>query len=98
MDHADLLYWGCLTAAGILSVWTAALLTATLVALAPSFGTKPRTSFRTKFQSTFRKFAPGAATISSTRNHGTEEPTPPRPLSEALPQRSRLGRALRFTE
>ncbi len=90
MDHADLLYWGCMMAAGILSVWTAVLLTATLIALAPPLGTRLRAAFR--------KFAPGAATISSTRSHGAEEPTPPRPLSEALPRRSRLGRALRLTQ
>ena len=84
MERADLLYSGLMFAAGMLSVWTALLLTATFVALAP----------------TFRKSAPGAATISSTRSHvpkhhGAEELTPPGSLSEALPQRSVLGRPLR---
>ena len=83
MERADLLYSGLMFAAGMLSLWTALLLTATFVALAPSL----------------RKSAPGAATISSTSRstsalpHGAEEPTPPRSLSEALPQRSRSGAA-----
>ena len=84
MDRADLLYSGLMFAAGMLSLWTALLLTATFVALAPAL----------------RKSAPDAATISSTRSHasahhGTEESTPPSSLSEALPQRSVLGRSLR---
>ena len=84
MERADLLYSGLMFAAGMLSLWTALLLTATFVALAPSL----------------RKSAPGAATISSTRSHapahhGAEESTPPSSLSEALPQRSVLGRSLR---
>ena len=87
MERADLLYSGLMFAAGILSVWTALLLTATCVALAPAL----------------RKSAPSAATISSTEDrgpthHGAEEPTPPRSLPEALPRRSRLGRALRLIE
>ena len=60
MDHADLLYWGYMMAAGILSVWTAVLLMATLVALAPPLGMRLRTTlqniFRTIFRTTFRKF------------------------------------------
>ena len=36
MERADLLYSGLMFAAGMLSVWTALLLTAGLVALAPS--------------------------------------------------------------
>src|SRR6266446_4439871 len=84
MERADLLYSGLMFAAGMLSLWTALLLTATFVALAPAL----------------RKSAPSAATISSTRSHasthhGAEEPTPPSSLSEALPQRSVLGRPLR---
>ena len=82
MERADLLYSGLMFAAGMLSLWTALLLTATFVALAPAL----------------RKSAPTAATISSTRRHAAEEPTPPRSLSEALPQRSRLGRALRLIQ
>jgi hypothetical protein len=87
MERADLLYSGLMFAAGMLSLWTALLLTATFVALAPSL----------------RKSAPTAATISSTTrhtltHHGAEEPTPPRSLSEALPQRSILGRALRLIQ
>jgi hypothetical protein len=79
MERADLLYSGLMFAAGMLSLWTALLITAAFVALAPSLG----------------KSAPAAATISSTeghdpthrasRHHGAEEPTPPRSLSEALP-------------
>ena len=36
MERADLLYSGLMFAAGMLSVWTALLLTAAFVALAPS--------------------------------------------------------------
>src|ERR1700693_628556 len=84
MERADLLYSGLMFAAGMLSLWTALLLTATFVALAPSL----------------RKSAPTAATISSTsshapKHHGPEESTPLSSLSEALPQRSVLGRPLR---
>ena len=82
MERADLLYSGLMFAAGMLSVWTVLLLTATLVGLAPAL----------------RKSAPAAATISSTEPHAAEEPTPPRSLSEALSQRSRLGRALRLIQ
>src|SRR5277367_4229887 len=102
MERADLLYSGLMFAAGLLSLWTALLLTATFVALAPSF----------------RKSASAAATISSTRSrvltdrhltdrhlegcqskdrssakdHGAQEPTPSSPVSEALSQRTVLGR------
>ena len=93
MERADLLYSGLMFAAGMLSLWTALLLTAALVVLAPSL----------------RKSAPTAATISSTRSrvihrlwttdspafYGAEQATPSRSLSEALSKRSRLGRALR---
>lgn len=70
MERADLLYSGLMFAAGMLSLWTALLLTAAFVAIAPSL----------------RKSAPTAATISSTRrqgltHHGAEEPTPPRSVS-----------------
>lgn len=84
MERADLLYSGLMFAAGVLSVWTALLVTATCVALAPAL----------------RKSAPGAATISSTEHpglthHGAEEATPPGSLSEALPPGTRLGRSMR---
>jgi hypothetical protein len=82
MERADLLYSGLMFAAGLLSLWTALLVTATLVAVASSL----------------RKSAPGAATISSTQRHGAEEPTPSRSVSEALPQRSVLGRPLRLIQ
>ena len=82
MERADLLYSGLMFAAGLLSLWTALLLTAAFVALAPSLG----------------KSASTAATISSTKRHGAEKPTPPRSVSKALPQRSRLGRALRLIQ
>jgi hypothetical protein len=45
-----------------------------------------------------RKSAPGAATISSTKRHGPKKPTPARSLSEALPKRSILGRAVRIIQ
>ena len=79
MERADLLYSGLMFTAGMLSLWTALLLTAAFAVLA-----RP-----------LRKSAPAAATISSTRSHAAEEPTPSRSVSEALPQRSGLGRALR---
>lgn len=104
MERADLLYSGLMFAAGMLSLWTALLLTAAFVALAPSLG----------------KSAPSAATISSTNgrdltrhaladrtlsdrslsesDYGAEESTPARSLSKASPQRSRLGRALRLIQ
>jgi len=82
MERADLLYSGLMFAAGMLSLWTALLLTATFVALAPSLG----------------KSAPTTATISSTKLHGAEETTPARSVSEALPRWSRLGRALRLIQ
>ena len=80
MERADLLYSGLMFAAGMLSLWTALLLTAAFVALAPSLG----------------KSAPTTATISSTErhaladraladrapvDHGTEEATPARSVS-----------------
>lgn len=90
MERADLLlYSGLMFTAGMLSLWTALLLTATFVALAPSQ----------------RKSATTAATISSTKpqHHGskkssTEEPASARSVSEALPQRSILGRAVRIIQ
>jgi hypothetical protein len=102
MERADLLYSGLMFAAGLLSLWTALLLTAAFVALASSLG----------------KSASTAATISSTKrhaladraltdrafadrapiDHGAEETTPARSVSEALPRRSRLGRALRLMQ
>ena len=83
--YTDLLYKGLMFAAGMLSVWTMLLLTATFVALAPAL----------------RKSAPAAATISSIHidrdfnRHAPEKPTPSNSLSQALPQRSVLGRSLR---
>ena len=53
MERADLLYSGLMFAAGLLSLWTALLLTAAFVALVPSLG----------------KSASTAATISSTKRH-----------------------------
>jgi hypothetical protein len=96
MERADLLYSGLMFAAVMLSLWTALLLTAAFVALAPSL----------------RKSASTAATISSTGSHsltdrsthhrstyhGAEEATPAGSVSEALPQRSFLGRALRLIQ
>ena len=51
-----LLYSGLMFAAGMLSLWTALLLTATFIALAPGL----------------RKSAPRAATISSTSSRGRQ--------------------------
>jgi hypothetical protein len=102
MERADLLYSGLMFAAGMLSLWTALLLTAAFIVLAPALG----------------KSAPTAATISSTgsrdlkcraladrafadhafANNGAEEPTPTSSLSQALPQQSRLGRPLRLIQ
>jgi len=84
MERADLLYSGLMFAAGMLSLWTALLLTATLFGLAHAF----------------RKSAPSAVTISSTRSHapthhGAKEPTPPSPVSQALPARAYLGSTMR---
>ena len=85
MERADLLYSGLMFAAVMLSLWTALLLTAAFVALAPSLE-----------KSSLGKSAPTTATISSTKLHGAEETTPARSLSEALPQRFSLGRILRL--
>jgi hypothetical protein len=107
MEQADWLYSGLMFAAGMLSLWTALLLTAAFLALAPAL----------------RKSAPAAVTISSTTgrsseqrseqrsekrseqrsaqhpsHHAAQEPSSPRSLSEALPQRSLLGRALRLIQ
>ena len=84
MERVDLLYSGLMFAAGMLSVWTALLLTAAFIVLAPEL----------------RKSAPTAATISSTGSgshsvHGAQESTPPRSLSEALPRRSHFGSSMR---
>jgi hypothetical protein len=81
MERADLFYSGLMFAAGMLSLWTAVLLTAAFVALVPSL----------------RKSAPSAATISSRTSrlnlnrdrsipNGVEEPTSSRSLSQALSQ------------
>jgi len=53
MERADLLYSGLMFAAGMLSLWTALLLTAAFVVLLPSL----------------RKSASTAATILSRRSH-----------------------------
>lgn len=102
MEHADLLYSGLMFAAGMLSLWTALLLTFTFIVLAPSL----------------RKAAPSAATISSAgsadlkrsgstdiglqhpglKYYDAEKATPPGSLSQTLPWRSRLGRALRIIQ
>src|ERR1700691_3219362 len=91
MEHADLLYSGLMFAAGMLSLWTVLLLTAAIVVLAPRL----------------RKSATGAATISSTRGlaerfanhhfeqHGAEEATPARSLSQAISGRPHLGSTVR---
>lgn len=79
MERADLLYSGLMLAAGGMLVLWAAIL------LTAAF----------LVLAPSRKSAPAAATISSTTVHGAEEPTSPRSLPEALPQRSSLGRTLR---
>jgi|HubBroStandDraft_1064217.scaffolds.fasta_scaffold674413_1 hypothetical protein len=90
--YTDLLYKGLMVAAGMLSLWTAFLLTAVFVALAPTLG----------------KSASTAATISSTSSrdlthralakNGAKESTPARSLSKASPRWSGLGRALRLIQ
>ena len=96
MERADLLYSGLMFAAGMLSVWTALLLTAAFFTFVP------------RLVPSRRNRVPTAATISSTRNraqmdresahHGAKETTPPRSVCEALPQQLPLGRRLRFIE
>ena len=66
-------------AEGMLWLWTALLLASAYVVLWPSLS----------------KTATAAATISSTRLHGTEELTPARSLSNPLPSRPDAGRTLR---
>jgi len=90
MERTDLLYSGLMFTAGMLSLWTALLLTAAFVFLAPAQ----------------RKSAPRAATISSSRDtaayqdpyrdHGAQEATTSTSLSQASSQRSAPGRALRL--
>lgn len=88
MERADLLYSGLMFAAGMLSLWTALLLTAAFVFLSPW----PR------------KSAPSAATISSRTHtaaypdHGAEEATPSDSLPQASPQRSARRRTLRLIQ
>jgi hypothetical protein len=86
MERADILYSGLMFAAGMLSLWTALLVTATFVALTPSL----------------RKSAPTAATILPTRSrliaHGAEKPTPSHSLSEAPQEWPLLGWIVRFIQ
>ena len=86
MERADLLYSGLMFAAGMLSLWTAVLLTAAFVVLLPSL----------------RKPPSRAATILSRRSylvaHGAKKPTSSHSLSEAPSQRPVLGRAVRFIQ
>ena len=97
MERADLLYSGLMLAAGILSLWTALLLTAAFVALAPSLGKSASTA--ATISSTKRHaLADRALTDRAFTDHGAEETTPARSVSEALPRRSRLGRALRLIQ
>jgi len=97
MERADLLYSGLMFAAGLLSLWTALLLTAAFVALAPSLGKSASTA--ATISSTKRHaLADRALTDRAYTDHGAEETTPARSVSEALPRRSRLGRALRLMQ
>jgi hypothetical protein len=80
MNHADLISSGMtFFAESMLWLWTAILLTIGYVVLRPSLSNT----------------APRAATITSTRVHGSEELTSARSLSEALPPRPPAGRNLR---
>ena len=79
MERADLLYSGLMLAAVLLSLWTALLVTATFVALAPSH----------------RKSGAAAATISVAKTHVSEKAATSRPVSEALPHGPFPGRAMR---
>jgi len=97
MERADLLYSGLMFAAGMLSLWTALLLTAAFVALAPSLGKSASTA--ATISSTKRHaLADRALTDRAFTDHGAEETTPACSVSEALPRRSRLGRALRLIQ
>ena len=97
MERADLLYSGLMFAAGLLSLWTALLLTAAFIALAPSLGKSASTA--ATISSTKRHaLADRALTDRAYTDHGAAETTPARSVSEALPRRSRLGRALRLMQ
>lgn len=82
MERADLLYSGLMYTAEVMSI----LWTAVLLAAAYLVFCPSR------------KSEPAAATISSTRLHGPQEPTPPGPISEALSQRPSAGRAVRSVQ
>ena len=102
MERADLLYSGLMFAAGMLSVWTALLLTVAFFVLAPSLGKSASTaatiSSTGSHALTDHALTAHAVTDRAPVHHGAEETTPARSVSEALPQRSRLGRPLRLIQ
>src|ERR1700722_1231429 len=98
MERADLLYSGLMFAAGMLSLWTALLVTATLIALAPSprksassAATISSTGLHTALPSSVRRSVDGSV------QHGAQETALPRSVSQTISQRSVLGRAVRLT-
>ena len=107
MERADLLYSGLMFAAGMLSLWTVLLFTAAFVALAPSFqkssSSAATISSRRSHASRnhgLRNLALDGHTLDkhALNKHGAEESPSPHPLFEALPQRSVLGRIVRFIQ
>lgn len=105
MERADLLYSGLMFTAGMLSLWTVVLLTAAYLVLAPSFRKSAPTA--ATISSTggraYKYRVPARPVLSDhvlsdhvLTNHGAATTTTPRSLSQALPQRSRLGRILRL--
>ena len=107
MERSDLLYSGLMFAAGMLSLWTAFLFTAAFVALAPSFqkSSSSAATISSRRSHTSRNHALRNLALDSHAlenlafdNHGAEESPSPHPLPEALPQRSVLGRIVRFIQ
>jgi len=83
MHPVDLLYSGLMVAAIMLSLWTGALLTATVLFFAPSV-----------FVPAHQKSAPRAATIASTERHVSQAPAHSSSLSQAALARPAAGRIM----
>ena len=107
MERSDLLYSGLMFAAGMLSLWTALLFTAAFIALAPSFqkSASSAVTISSRRSHTSRSHALRNLALDSHAldkhaldNHGAEESPSPNPLSQALSQRSVLGRIVRFIQ
>ena len=88
MERADLLYSGLMFAAGMLSLWTALLLTAAFVVLAPAL--RKSTSTAATISSTGsrdlkdRALADRTLSDRTLSDHGAEESTPARSLSQTV--------------